>query len=179
MHTIREFFQRWDIFSRFSAKGRGVFTSSRGYFREFKGQDIWPAKKEREDRGVASALVLKSSPFTSQKCPLIRRIALLFSRITVLFSRNALLFPGVALLFSKSVLLFPRSAFLFLKNASLFSRIVLEFSRIAFFLFPVRHLFFFSSWFNLLLVLLRATQREFSLLLLCFHLKLQLMMPSW
>ena len=129
--------------------------------------------------GVARALVLKSSPFTSQKCPLICRIALLFSRITALFSRNAFLLPRIALPFSKSVLWFPRSAFLFLKNASLFSRTVLEFSRIAFFLFPVRHLFFFSSWFNLLLVLLKVAQREFSLLLLFFHLKLQLMMPSW
>ena len=76
--------------------------------------------------GVASALVLRSSPLTCQKCPFIRRIALLFSRIILLFSRNTLLFPEVALLFSKSVLLFHRSAFLFLKNASFFSRIVLE-----------------------------------------------------
>ena len=75
---------------------------------------------------VASALVLRSSPLTCQKCPFIRRIALLFSRIILLFFRNTLLFPEVALLFSKSVLLFHRSAFLFLKNASFFSRIVLE-----------------------------------------------------
>ena len=55
--------------------------------------------------GVASALVLKSMcPFTSQKCPSVPRVVLLFSR-------SALLFPGIALLFSKSTLLFSRSAF--------------------------------------------------------------------
>ena len=126
---------------------------------------------------VANALVLKSSPFTSQKCPFICRIALLFSRITLLFSRNALLCPVVALLFSKSVLLFPRSAFLLLKNASLFSRIFLEFFRIVFFLFPVLVFSFFPA--DLTFLYCSELIRErFSLLLLCFHLKLQLMLPS-
>ena len=120
---------------------------------------------------VASALVLKCSPLTSQKCPFICRIAFLFSRIILLFSRNAFLFRGVALLFSKSVLLFPENAFLFLKNAPFFSRTVLEFCRIAVFLFPVRVFSFFSSWFNLLLVLLRAAQREIFLALALFLLE--------
>ena len=115
----------------------------------FKYFDLKHPKIATEPGGrwVASALVLKSmSPFTSQKCPFIPRIALLFSRITLLFCRNALFFPGVALLFPKSVLLFSRSAFLFLKNAPLFSRIVLEFSRSSLVLFPVR-VFFYEFFF--------------------------------
>ena len=94
-----------------------------------------------------------------------------YSRISLLFSRNAVLFPEVALSFSKSDLLFPRSAFLFLKHVPLFSRIILEFSRIAFFLFPVRAFFFFSSWFSLLLVLLRTAKRDILLALALFPLK--------
>ena len=128
--------------------------------------------------GVASALVHRSSPLTCQKCPFIRRIVLLFSRIILLLSRNTLLFPGVALLFSKSVLLFHRSAFLFLKNTSLFSRIDLEncqelpsFCFLCAFFFSPGDLTFFLSCSGLL-------RERFPLLLLCFHLNLQLMMSS-
>ena len=187
MHTITIFF--FNVGTHFFdfLKRAGVFSPHSGDILGNLRVRISDPQKKRgrmgEGRGGgvggASALALKSSPFTSQKCPLICRIALLFSRITALFSRNAFLLPGAALSFFKSVLLFPRSAFLFLKNASLFSRIVLQFSRIAFFLFPCAIFSFFSSWFNLLLVLLRVTQREFSLLLLFIHLKLQLMTSSW
>ena len=184
MHTITVFF--FNVGTHFFdfLKRAGVFSPDSGdILGNLRVRISDPQKKGGrmgEGRGGgASALALKSSPFTSQKCPLICRIALLFSRITALFSRNAFLLPRAALSFFKSVLLFPRSAFLFLKKASLFSRIVLQFSKIAFFLFPCAIFSFFSSWFNLLLVLLRVTQREFSLLLLFFHLKLQLMMSSW
>ena len=116
-------------------------------FFEYFGLKQSKMTTEGGGRWVASALVLKSMcSSTSQKCPFIFRIALLFSRITLSFSRNTLFFPGVALLFSKSVLLFSRGAFLFLKNASLFSRIALEFSRSSLVSFPVR-VFFYEFFF--------------------------------
>ena len=56
---------------------------------------------------VASALVLKSSPFTTQKCPLIRRIAFYFPEMPFCFPKVSFCFPEVPFYFSKIPHCFP------------------------------------------------------------------------
>ena len=112
----------------------------KGYFKEFKDQDIWPVgKKYPQEKiffgfkypkmitpegrrgwwGVTLQVPLSSSQcaFYFPKCPFISRIALSFSRSALFF------FLELPFCFPEMSVCFSRSDFLFLKNVPLFSRI--------------------------------------------------------
>ena len=121
------------------------FETDEGYFREFKGQDIFssdswgksaPGKffetlfwlatfKVSLSLNQCALLLPKSGPLLFAEL-----IDLLFSRIATLFSRSALLFPGITLLFSRSDPLFSRMAVYFLKMFFCFPQLPFSFSEL-------------------------------------------------
>ena len=101
---------------------------------------------------TSSKVVIKrlQVPLSSIQC------ALLLPKNALLFSISAILFPRISLLFS-------RSAFSFLKNSLLFSGIVLCLPEVPYFYFLCTSFSkndFFSSWWYLLFVPLRAAKRD-------------------
>lgn len=119
--------------------------------------------------------IFQNDPFIFQNCPfLFQNCPFIFHYDTFLF-QNCFLLPGIAVLFSRGVILI-------LKNALLFFKIALYFSRSAFFLLTELPYFqecFFTSWLYLLLVLLRAVQRDsICLVLVLFPFKIDLLVMT-
>ena len=136
----------------------------------------WTIKKLPLERGLGGRVGFESpcpqiKSFSFPKIPSIRRIALLFSR-------NSLLFPRVALFFPKVLILSQKCLFISQKCPIVFQNCPYVFQN-CFLFIPVRVFSSFPADLTFSSSCPELVRERFSLLLLSFHLELQLMIPSW
>ena len=144
-----------------------VFLGYRGYFRKFKGQDIWRMGKKCQKNfwNCIQACNIQKSPFQRGVFPRIvfyfREVPSCFPEVSFYFSKMPYCFSEVSFYFSKMPYCFPEVSFYFSKMLYCFPEFPFSFPEVSLSFLTVRVIFqeyIFFSWLDLL-VLLSCSER--------------------